>query len=517
MSFLRRLRLLLLVGIAAPLRAQLPPVTVPGGHLRVDFGGGFTWWDQAFVAGVRRSTIADFLQNQIVPSFLPGLAQSQAALREVTGNQDLAISPGSTSGSLAVNVGRAELGLALGITSRLTVFGSVPLVRVRVEEQLLIDSTNASAGFNPANPVLGTSTGAAATNQFLNDLTGALSQLNAAIQSGAFSDPEQLAEAQATLARGTTLQSGLQSLLLESPFLPLTGSPGALALNRSIDSLRTRLSSLEPSADPLASSPALPQTGLALDDFERYVTSSGGPIQASAFEPETYTAIGDVEVGAAFALANGRPPTKGLALRAALRGSIRLPTARLADPNALFGVGTGERLPGFRGDLVTDLMTSRFGARLQAGYTVQQKSPLQRRITPPDLPLAPVSSLAMVERQGGNIMEGSVQPYVRIAPHFSVVAGLTHWRKQADRYTYAPGQEAIPGLDPSVLAAGTKANATILSGGLSLSHPGIRRNGTVGMPLDAQVSAWMVVGSSEGQVEAKRSVVFLLRLYGKVF
>ena len=471
----RRLPLFLLVGIAAPLRAQLPPVVVPTGQVRIDIGGGFTWWDQVFVAGVRRAAIADLLQNQIVPASLPGLAQSLAALQATTGNQSLSISPGSTTGGLAVNLGRAELGLAIGITSRLTLFGTVPRVRVRVQEQLLIDSTNASAGFNPADPTLGTPAGAAATGAFLNDLGGALTSLNAAIQSGMFDqNPELLAEAQAALARGTTLQSDLQTLLLDSPFLPLAGSFGAQVLNGAIDSLRVRLSALDPVGGSLTSSPALPTEGLAPADFERYVTSAGGPIQAQAFEPEIYTALGDVEVGAAFALANGRSPEKGLALRAVLRGSVRLPTARLADPNALFATGTGERLPGFRGDLVTDLMAPRFGARIVAGVTVQQKAQLERRITAPDMPLAPQSSLALVERQGGTILLGSIQPYLRIAPHFSVVAGVTHWRKEADRYTYPPGQDPVAGLDPSVLAQGTRTNATILSGGLSLSNPGIR-------------------------------------------
>ncbi len=517
-SLRRRLRLVLIVGIASPLRAQLPPVLVPAGQVRIDFGGSFTWWDQAFVAGVKRAAIADFLQNQIQPATLPGLAESQATLRSVTGKQDLTISPGSTTGGLAVNLGRAELGLALGITSRITVFGAVPLIRVRVQEQLIIDSTNASAGFNPADPVFGTSAGAAATNGFLGDLTSALSSLDAAIQSGTFNqNPEQLAEAQATLARGTALQTGLQDLLLHSPFLPLAGSLGAQALNGAIDSLRVRLSSLTPGGEALTSAPALPAEGLLPGDFERYVTSPAGPIQAKAFEPETYTAIGDVEVGAAFALANGRPPAHGLALRAVLRGTVRLPTARLPDPNALFEVSTGQRLPGFRGDFIADVMGSRFGARFVAGYTVQQKAQSERRITPPDQPIVPPTSLALVEQQGGAIMEGSIQPYFRIAPHFSVVAGLSHWRKEADQFSFAPGQDPIAGLDPSVLAQGTKANATMLSAGLSLSHSGIRRDGTVGKPLDAEVRAQMVVGSGEGRVNATRGVVFRLRVYGKIF
>jgi hypothetical protein len=502
------------------MHAQLPPITAPGGQARFEIGGRFSYWDQAFVAGQKRAAIAEFIRNPVDGTWLPGLSQSEAALRAATGVEGLNLSPGRTTGSLAVNLGALELGAALGITSRITLFGTIPIVRVRVQEQLLIDSTGATAGFNPADARFGTSAGAAATHSFLSYLTSVLTTLNGAIQAGRYdADPGLRAEAQATLARGTSLRAGLETLLLESPFLPIAGSAGARAVTQSIDSLRLRLAALDPDGsgnEPLPGAPALPSAGLAPGALEDYATRSG-LIQASSFEPEIYTALGDVEVGAAFALLNSRPPARGFAVRSVLAGTLRLPTARLADPNGLFAVGTGARHFGIRGEWITDVMGSRYGARFQGGLMVQQSAELPRRVTSPEQPLAPASTLAFVERRPGSTLELSFQPYFRIARSFSVVAGIHHWQKQADRYTYAPGQEPIPGVDPGILAQDSKENGTLLSAGFSFSHAGMGQDGEAGLPLDAVVAGQMVVGSSEGRVAAQRSIVFRMRVYGKVF
>lgn len=510
----------LLIGLAAPLHAQLPPITAPAGQARFEIGGRFSYWDQVFTAGLRRDAIADFLRNPVDGAWLPGLSQSESALRAVTGVENLTLSPGRTTGSLAVNLGVAEIGAAVGVTSRITLFGTVPIVRVRVLEQLRIDSAGATAGFNPADPVFGTPGGAAATNTFLNDLAAALASLSSAIQGGRYDgDPARLAEAQATLARGTTLRSGLQSLLLGSPFLPIAGSAGARALQQSLDSLRLRLTALDPSGTGtplLTGNPALPAAGLPPGGLEDYATRSG-QLGYKPFEPEIYTALGDVELGAAFALLAGRPPARGIAVRSVLRGTLRLPTGRLPDPNGLFEVGTGQRHMAVRGDLITDVMGSRFGARLSAGLTVQPEADVQRRVTSPETPLAPAATLAYVTRKPGSRIELAFQPYLRMARDFSFVAGIGYWRKPADRYRYAAGQDPVPGVDPGILGQDSRENGTLVSAGFSLASSGLRRDRSAGVPMDATLTGQAVIGSGEGRVAAERSVVFGMRIYAKLF
>ena len=517
MFALRLLLALAVVPLAVPLDAQLPPLTVPKGLVRFDIGGSFDFWDQAYLAGVKQDAASDFIRDPVTGSWLPGLGQAEAVLRRATGSQAIALSLGKTSSNLSVNIVTAGIGASYGVTSRITLFGKVPIVRVRAQQRFALDSTGATAGFNPADPLFGNAEGAGTTSTFMSTLSSALLSLDAQIRAGTFTNnPAELAEAEAILARGTALRSDLETLLFESAFLPIEGTPAAQALTQTIDSIRTRLQALIVPI-PLSGSPALPTGGVSSSGFENYLTRPDGTIQAQPFDPPILRTVGDIEVGAAVALLNPSPPSRGFALRSVLQGTVRLRTGTIDDPNALFDLGTGDRQPDIQGDLVTDLMGSRFGARLTARYVVQLPGRLERRLTPPDRPITPASTLAAVERDPGEIMEGAFEPYVRLARNFSFVAGVRHWRKGEDKYSYVPGQDSIPDTTPDVLAQGSKENGTMLSAGFSFSHGGVRRDGRTGLPLDATVRGEVVIGSTEGRVPAKRSVVFLMRLYGKIF
>ncbi|MGQ0702463.1 MAG: hypothetical protein ACT4PM_04940 [Gemmatimonadales bacterium] len=511
------LALLLAAVVSTQLPAQLPPLTVPKGQVRFDIGGRFDFWDRAYVAGVKQDAAQEWRHDPLTGAFLPGLAQTEAALQAATGAQGLSLSLGKSSADLSVNLGTAEIGAALGVTSWLTIFGRAPIVRVRVLSQVTVDSAGATAGFNPADPRFGTAGGSTTTNAFLTELDTALGTLNSRIQSGQYAaDPVRRAEAEALLSRGRSLQTALQSLLLESSFLPRTGSTPAIVLGQTIDSIRGRLLAVD--SIILESSPALPAAGLAPGGLEDYVTRAGGPIEAPPFEPPVIRELGDIEVGLGLALLNGRPPIEGgIAVRSFLQGTARLPTGKIDDPNALFDVGTGDGQLDLQADLVADVMTKWVGARFSARYVLQRPHRFERRITSPGQPLVPANNLALVERDPGEIMEGAIEPYVRLARHFSFVAGVRYWRKSADQYTYAPGQDSLPGLSPAVLAQGTKENGTMLSAGLSLAHTGIRRDGRVGLPLDATIRGQMLVGSTEGRVPLRQSVVFEMRVYGKLW
>jgi len=517
----RRSRLHLLAAAACllptSLPAQLPPLSVPKGQLRFDIGGRFEFWDQTYSAGTKLDAGADFTRDPATGSWLPGLGRAEADLSRITGAESVTLSLGKTSNTLTANAGVVELGAALGLTSRITIFGRVPIVRVRVQPNLGFDSAGASAGFNPADPLFGNAGGAAATNGFISQLDGALIALDAQIESGLYdANPAMRAEAVALLARGTTLQSDLASLLLGSTFLPIQGTAVAAALTQTIDSIRTRMGGLGTPIS-LTAVPALPTTALPPTGFEDYLTRAGGPIAADPLEPPIFTSIGDIEVGAGFALLNGKPPIRGFAVRSVLQGTVRLPTGKVDAPGALFDLGTGEKQLDLQADLVTDLMGSRFGARLAARYVYQLPGQLERRVTPPDQPVALAASLAAVERDPGEVIEGSFEPYFRIARSFSIVAGVRHWRKAQDKYSWAAGQEPLPDASLDLLAQDSKENATMLSLGLSLAHPGLHPDGRTGLPVDAIIRGQMLLGSTEGRVPARQSVVFEMRVYGRIF
>ncbi len=498
---------------AAPLPAQLPPLTVPRGLLRLDFGGRFDNWDQRYLGGVKQDAASDFIRETVDGRWLAPLGSAEDALRRVTGVQALSLSLGRTSSSMLVNVGTANLGAAYGLTRRLTIFGNVPIVRIRVQEVFKLDSTNATAGFNPADPLFGDAAGQAKSALFFGQLSTALATLQTRLQTPYYDTiPGAKAVALATLARGTALQTNLRQLYDAQNFLPLTGTPGAGALNGSIDSLRTRLKD-SLLIEGFSAPPALPSTRIGNAGFEDYTTAATGPIAALPFAPPILSYLGDIEVGAAFGWLDHRPAQGGLSIRSTLQGLVRLRTGKLDRPNSFFDLSTGDRQPDVQGDLVTDVMHGRLGARITGRYVLQLPGRLDRRLSPPDQPIAPANTQAAVERDPGEIVEASVEPFVRIAPTLALSVGVRYWSKGLDRYKYLPNQTPIAGTDPSVLAIGSKQNATVLSAGVSFADPGARVGSRSSLPMDAFLRWEMVTGSSQGQVPARQSVSFGLRLY----
>jgi hypothetical protein len=517
MPCLRRPSSLALIFLAAavPLAAQLPPITVPKGLLRLDFGGRFDNWDQRYLNGVKQDAASDFNRDPVDGLWLPSLGQAEGKLRAVTGVNALSLSLGRSTSTMLVSVGTGSIGVAYGVTRRLTLFGTVPIVRVRVQPTLQLDSTGATAGFNPANPLFGTRAGAAQTGVFRSQLAAALTTLGQRLSAGAYdSDPARKAMAQAILATG----NDLDELLANANFLPLTGTPAAAALTSSIETLRTGLISTDTTIRQVVGLPALPGARIGTPEFDDFVTNSAGPIAAQPLTTPVHSYLGDIEVGAAYAWLDHRPAAGGgLAVRSVLQGLVRLPTGKLDLPDTFFDLSTGDRQLDVQGDLVTDLVFGKLGARLTGRYVLQVPGRQDRRVAPLDQPIALAASLAGVQRDPGEIVEGSFEPFVRIGPTLSLVAGVRYWSKQADTYTYAPNQAPIENVDISVLGQDSKENGTALSAGLSFVHSGVRRDGSAGLPMDAALRWEMISGSTLGRVPAKQTVSMVLRLYHTLF
>jgi len=523
MSRRSRLRWLFLgVGLSAGLapagHGQILPITAPKGKLRFDFGGRFDVYDWRWNDGHREEAAADFNRSSADATFIPGLADAETRLERITGLSEVNLSLGRAIANQNVKVGALGVGAALGITRWLTLYGNVPIVRVRVTPRFVLDTTSATAGLNGANPVLGSPVVQSAASGFLGQLSQVMLNLQVAITRGDYdADPNRKALAQQTLARANQLYADLNALLSQpttaAAFLPRDQTTIAARVKQAIRDLQTTLQGLGITGFTLL--PPFPSSAVTDDQFLAFITNPDGSIVARPLKeaPETIY-IGDVELGAAVALIDRFPSGRyGRGLRTVLATTVRLRTARLPRPNQFFDVGTGDRQPDVETSLTTDVAAGRMGARFQGSFNLQLPGNQNRRVAPPSMPLAPAGTLAGVRRDPGDVLRLSAQPFIRLAPLLSLFGSIDYWRHGEDQYNYVTGQPPIPGVDVQALATGSRSDALLVAGGISFSHTGIDKRGRVRTPLDASIRYQRIIRSQNGIVPDANTVRIDLRLY----
>ena len=483
--------------------AQLPAVGVPGGTVRVELEGSLESFDRRFHNGQRESYAADLSSPALGSDRIPLLADADARIGRIIGNTSYRLNLGAFTTDALADVGKGILGLGLGLTNRITIFGRIPLVRTRVQTQLSLNSTSADAGLNP---------GEDSQLPFFSDFDAALATLSSKLANGDYSGA-QLTLAESTLAEGNALRSDLFGLLADaataSPVVPtITSGTGTAVLTRIATLQNTLASSL--SVPGFSVAPVLPVDPVG-DDGLRQVLA--GPLALRVGESRV-TFRGDAEAGAALTLVDrwDRGTSRG-GLRMAVSGLLRFPTGLADQPDRPLDIGTGDEQTDVQIDVVTDLGAGAFGARLVGTYVRQLPSTILARVAPPSQPFVGPDRLALVRRDPGDIISIDVRPFYRLARTLALQAGLQHWTRTMDQVTYASAAAALPGVDASVLAEETAANATLLSAGITFSNPGRFRAGGSGLPVDASWSYERVLRSGKGRVPDTHRVRAQFRMY----
>jgi hypothetical protein len=134
-------------------------------------------------------------------------------------------------------------------------------------------------------------------------------------------------------------------------------------------------------------------------------------------------------------------------------------------------------------------------------------------VTTPSQPLVGPERLAFVRRDPGDVLAIGVRPFYRLARTLALQAGVEHWTRGTDQVTYASAADALPGVDPSILAEDSKANATMLSVGITYANPGGLRPGGTGLPVDASWSYERVLRAGGGRVPDTHRVAARFRVY----
>ncbi len=488
-----------------PVWAQLPAVGVPGGAVRVELDGSLEAFDRRFHNGQREGYGADLSSPALGGDLIPRLADADVRIGRIIGSTSYRVNLGELTNDALADIGRGVLGLGLGLTNRITIFGRIPLVRTRVQPRLSLNSAGADAGLNPGETI---------QLPFFQGFDAALATLNSKLTAGDYdADPALRTLAEATLAEATALRSDLFGLLSDpataSPVVPTASSGAGSAVMTRIAGLQNTLaSSLAIPGFVLA--PVLPADPLG-DDGLRQVLS--GPLALRAGESRV-TFRGDAEAGAALTLVDrwDRGTRRG-GFRAAVSGLVRFPTGVREQSDRPLDIGTGDGQTDIQVDLVTDIGAGAFGARLAGTYVRQLPSSVVARVAPPSQPFVGSDRLALVRRNPGDIIALDVRPFYRLARTLALQAGVQHWNRQADEVSYSSPAAALPGVDAGVLAEETAANATLMSAGITYSNPGRFSRGGTGLPLDASWSYERVLRSGKGRVPNTHRVQARLRMY----
>ncbi|HZB27721.1 MAG TPA: hypothetical protein VE282_04090 [Gemmatimonadales bacterium] len=487
--------------------AQLPPVGVPSGMVRVELEGSLETFDRRFRAGNLESYAADLFSNPLGSERIPGLAESEARIGRVTGDAGYRLNLGTLAADAHADVGLGWLGLSLGLPNNITLFGRIPLVRSRVQTALNLDPTSANAGLNP---------GESDQLVFLSNMDAALATLSAKLAAGDYdTNPSQRALAEATLADATALRADLFSLLADpstaSPVLPTTSSTAGTAMTARVTALQATLAN-DLSVPGFTLVPSLPETPLTEAELDQALSDPFGPIAVQLGESRLMFR-GDAEVGASLTLVDrwDRGARRG-GSRAAISGLVRFPTGRRESPDRPLDIGTGDGQTDIQVDAVADIGSGPFGARISGTYVMQRPSHILTRVASPDQPFAGLDRLTRVRRDPGEIVALRAYPFYRLARTLALQAGVEHWSRGSDSYTYASPEDERPGIDPNVLAEDSETNATLLSVGITYSNPGRLRPGGTGLPVDATWSYERLLRAS-GRVPNSHAVRARFRVY----
>ena len=477
----------------APLHAQGDDAPPPGpGVVRVLLPPVWWRWDRRFgqgtpglPTGALEPLAVDFSAESLGAAQLPMLTPSQSALRSLTGISTFAFDLGRAELVLNVNVRAQPLGLALGLSRRLSVSVLVPLVRSRVEVFFRTDTTatrRVNSGWNPAYATPGSA------DAFRGQVDAVLAALRT--QAASPSVPAGLrAQAQAALDQMLPQLCGLYALaggssadpasacysaspVAAAAFLPLETSAAGDSITRRLAATRTSYAALASSfaaagvtLPSLTAGFGLPDEGVTRADIQGFladpVLGAGGDSLAMALR----TRLGDVEAAATYVFASS-PRYSGR-----VTARLRLPTGMVAPDRSFVEVGTGDHQLDVEVAVHNDLTVGPSFRILAAGRVgMQLADELWRRVTPSSLPIAPLGQRAMVRRDLGDYVEIDITPTWRFDDAFSFGVRYSFYRQGATRFSYVdPADSARVGMSASVLDGETAIRWMRVGAGLTFS------------------------------------------------
>jgi hypothetical protein len=503
------------VPVAPVAQAQLPdPYPIPRGTLRVAFDP--TWLSFAELydaAGTRTPLGAYYSADTLGSGFFPTLVGGEAAVRSLTGDAGYRFNAGRFRARLDADVRRFPFSLSVGLTSRLTLTATVPLVTTRVKTASSLDTTGAEAGWNPIS-ALGSAGALDTLTTLLAELDGAAAQLDADIAAGGFDCPAgpTCADARALADRIRVMSADLRALTgyavvaagapgLAPPLAPLAESAAGQAIRAAIADVNAALQALgQVGLTATMPLPTVPLDSNGVDVILGDAQFGYGALPFDRGETIKLSGLGDVELGLRYGILTG--PT----FRVVLGGLVRLPTGKKQDdPNDLLDIAPadGQLDVAVRLDGALE-PGARVGLWFSGGYTTQFGDRVVKRVARLDQPIVPASAITEVERRIGDEIRVSVHPALRLTPSFRAFVSASYSWKRADTYTV--NGAAIPELE-----ALTAHTVWTLGGGVWYRMEQNRRGAS--LPIEAGFLYDTAVYGSRGLVPRSGRMSLSLRFF----
>ncbi len=453
------------------------------GALRVSFDPQTMTWERNFTATGRQGIGAAFTVDSPAAA-LPSLAMMQQDTRTLTGLAGYVASLGHDLLAIRAERRIMPIGLEYGITDRLSLGITVPIVRVEVRAGYTLHPPGANVGFGPR-----TSADSTRYSSFFNDFGAALAQLMKNITDSVYgpcATSLTCQRAQAMYTQDTALRTSLNSLVFgvigtAGRYLPLGSSDAGRQITALIAGVQRALSDTFQVAAFNKDTLLLPAT--AIVDPADIAALYQARTDSLALAPYGNTPrrlrffTGDVEVQAKMRLLTSTD--------AALTGAfvVRLPTGHQESPNDPFDISTGDHQTDLEGRLTGEVtLLKRIWLNAAVRAARQLPGPRDRRVGPADDPFLPPTTLAHLRWDPGDFVALDVAPMYRFSPRFAVGLTASYYAQGQDHYGFFSPQDSMAfatqiggPANVSVLDAGTAIRQTRL--GVALTYAGPRLEG----------------------------------------
>ena len=512
---------------SARLSAQYPDAwVIPRGTLRIGFEPKYISASQRFdTTGTPEPLGSDFSDDSAGVRLIPTLFNPQNAIWSITGDSSIAINAGAFRTGVVADVRRLPFNFSVGLTDRITLTASIPIVTTRSQVSLEVDSTNADLGWNQAATQADNPLAAAQIQSLLIELEaaavyvdGQIAALGYDCPSGPICDQARNAVVDArrmqmdiTLLSGVDAMSGTGQLL--PPYSPIGSSATGQAVTSAIATLVAELTAL--GAPAVTSTLPLPGTPVLREDVDALLTDPTFGYSATALGLTKYSnRFGDIEIGMRYGVAQNDK------LRAVLIGNVRLPTGQRDLPENYTDIGSGDKQTDVEVRLESVWMPSTFLAlALDASYTLQLGDRLERRVMPYYRPYATLATQTTVQRNLGDMIRVGLYPSLRLSGGFTAYASASYFYKRADKFTLTTPLDVPPSLGGPVSAADLAANTThqSLFFGAGLYYRMDRGRHEAKLPIEAGLDYRTAFSGTGGRTPKTTTVNFFLRLYWRLW